>query len=444
MIPVSLFSQNKVEIRGIVLSEENQALELVNVSVKDEPGGAITDKEGAFVLKVNMAGHATLIFSRIGFETKELKIAASDVSQSITVVLIKKQESIAEVEVAAKEQANQNFTKIDSRLSANLPDASGGSIEALVKTQMGVSSNNELSSQYRVRGGNFDENLVYVNDIEVYRPFLVRAGQQEGLSFINPELVSDIRFSAGGFDARYGDKMSSVLDIKYKKPTEFGGSASGSLLGANAHLEGTAANGKFSHITGVRYKTNKYLLGTMDVSGDYQPNFLDIQSYMTYRFNNKWRLGFLGNVSRNRYDFEPVDRETTFGTISEVQTLRVYFEGQEEDLFMTGFGAVSLDFSPNNNNNYKLVASGYRTSEDETYDILGQYWLQELGAEGEGGEVVFEKGTGIGVGSYLEHARNYLYGAISNLALRGAHRIGNNNLEWEVKYQYERFFFLIL
>ncbi len=439
ILSVNLLAQSRTRVTGIVTSSDNKKLDLVNVSVKGQPGGSITDKEGHFSLLIKQTPPFTLIFSSIGYQTKEITINKTDNTSEIKVILIEKQETIDEINVKAKERNNQNFTAIDSKITANLPDATGGSIESLVKTQMGVTSNNELSSQYRVRGGNFDENLVYVNDIEVYRPFLVRAGQQEGLSFVNPELVSDIRFSAGGFDARYGDKMSSVLDIKYKRPTEFGGSASGSLLGANAHLEGASKNSRFTHITGIRYKTNRYLLGSMDVSGDYQPNFLDIQTYLTYRLNDKWRLGFLGNISRNSYSFEPVDRETTFGTISELKTLKIYFEGQEEDLFMTGFGAVSIDFSPDNSNNFKLVASGYRTSEDETYDILGQYWLQELGEMDTNGDISYSEGEDIGVGSYLEHARNYLFGAITNIALRGSHRLGANNIEWEAKYQHERF-----
>ncbi len=439
LISIPMLSQQRITLKGKVVTSDNEVLELVNVSVKDQPGGAITDENGTFEISVVENWPLVLVFSRIGYETKEVEVTVEDEIQKMKIILEERLEVIESIDVAVKAEENQNFTKIDSKISRNLPDATGGTIEALVKTQMGVSSNNELSSQYRVRGGNFDENLVYVNDIEVYRPFLVRSGQQEGLSFVNPELVSDIRFSAGGFDARYGDKMSSVLDIKYKRPFEFGGSASVSMLGANAHVEGASKNSRFTHITGIRYKTNRYLLGTMDVSGDYQPSFLDVQSYMTYRINDKWRIGFLGNISKNRYDFEPVDRETSFGTINEVKKLKVYFEGQEEDLFITGFGATSIDFSPNVNNNFKLVVSGYRTSEDETYDIMGQYWLQDLGEESESGDVIYNETQGIGVGTYLEHARNNLFGAISNFALRGAHYISKNNLEWEVKYQYERF-----
>ena len=435
---VVITAQELLEINGVVKSADGELLDLVNVSIKDHPGGSITNKKGEFSLKVRTKLPIILYFSRIGHQVHEIELEDKKKLQNLAITLTGKTETIETVEVTAKE-TDQNFTSIDSKLSANLPDATGGSIEALVKTQMGVSSNNELSSQYRVRGGNFDENLVYVNDIEIYRPFLIRSGQQEGLSFVNPELVSDIQFSAGGFDARYGDKMSSVLDIKYKRPTQFAGSASGSLLGANVHLEGATKNGKFTHITGVRYKTNKYLLGSTDVSGDYKPSFLDVQTYLTYRVNEKWRFGLLGNISQNRYHFQPVDRETTFGTINEVRTLRIYFEGQEKDDFLTGFAAATLDFSPDNNNNFKLIASRYQTREDENYDILGQYWLQNLEDEEQQISPADRIASGIGVGSYLEHARNYLHGKITNLAFRGAHRVSNNQIEWEVKYQHERF-----
>ncbi|GAF05089.1 TonB-dependent receptor [Saccharicrinis fermentans] len=439
MCVLVVYAQKQVEISGVVKSEDGVLLDWVNIAVKGQPGGSITNEKGAFSIDVKSEFPVELVFSRLGYQVKNILLDSDAALRNLVVIMSSKRESIESVDVKAKRRSDQNFTAIDSRLSANLPDASGGSVEALVKTQMGVSSNNELSSQYRVRGGNFDENLVYVNDIEVYRPFLVRAGQQEGLSFVNPELVSDIQFSAGGFDARYGDKMSSVLDIKYKRPTAFAGSASASLLGGNVHLEGASSAGKFTHVTGLRYKTNQYLLGSSDVSGDYKPSFFDMQTYLSYRMNEKWRVGFLGNVSRNKYDFIPVDRETSFGTINEVKVLKIYFEGQEEDEFLTGFGAVSLDFSPNNDHNYKFLLSGYRTSEDERYDILGQYWLQELEDEETEPSEADKIASGIGVGSYLEHARNYLFGAITNIAFRGAHRLDANRIEWEVKYQYERF-----
>ncbi len=433
-----LKAQNAVEINGVVKSAKGELLELVNVSIKGNPGGAISNDKGEFTLQVKAKFPVVLVFSRIGFQVHELVLDKKTAQSNLSISLSGKTESIETVDVKANREGDQNFTAIDSKLSSGLPDATGGSIEALVKTQMGVTSNNELSSQYRVRGGNFDENLVYVNDIEVYRPFLIRSGQQEGLSFVNPELVSDIQFSAGGFDARYGDKMSSVLDIKYKRPTSFAGSASVSLLGANAHVEGASKDSKFTHITGVRYKTNKYLLSSTDVTGDYNPTFFDVQTYMTYRLNDKWRLGFLGNISQNKYNFKPVDRQTSFGTINEAKKLSIYFEGEEEDRFLTGFAAGSIDYSPNSNNTYKMIVSGYRTSEDESFDIIGQYRIHGLEDEDyvPGEDKI---ATGIGIGTYHEHARNYLFGAITNVAFRGAHRVNDNHIEWSVKYQHERF-----
>ncbi len=436
---LQIHAQQSMVIRGTVNSVEGMALDLVNVSIKDNPRGTVTNQKGEFSFRINAKWPLVLVFSRIGYQLQELPLDSMASTKLLAVVLMGKTETVETVDIRAKRRNKENFTFIDSKLSASLPDASGGGIEGLVKTQMGVSSNNELSSQYRVRGGNFDENLVYVNDIEVYRPLLIRAGQQEGLSFVNPEMVSDVQFSAGGFDARYGDKMSSVLDIRYKRPTEFAGSASASLLGAHAHVEGTNANGKFTHITGLRYKTNKYLVSSTDVSGDYKPSFFDVQTYLTYRFNDKWRLGFLGNISQNQYNFAPVDRETSFGTINEAKKLTIYFEGQERDAFLTGFGAGVLNFSPNSMHNLKFTVSGYRTSEDENYDILGQYRLHDLEDEEQQIPDPDAGVSGIGVGSYLEHARNYLFGAITNVALRGAHSLGDNNIEWEMKYQHERF-----
>jgi hypothetical protein len=440
---ISLFAQQKTELKGVVYTRLNKPLELVNVSVKDHPGGAISNEQGEFSLTIEAKFPLVLVFSRIGYEVTEIELKAVSQAKGIKVELSERSESIETIDVTAKNGRNQNFTKIDAKLVSALPDVSGGSIEALVKTQMGVTSNNELSSQYRVRGGNFDENLVYVNDIEIYRPLLVRSGQQEGLSFVNPDMVSDIRFSAGGFDARYGDKMSSVLDIKYKSPSSFAGSTSASLLGGKIHIEGASKNSRFTHITGVRYKTNRYLLGTMDVSGDYQPSFFDLQSYMTYRISNRWRFSILGNLSQNKYNFKPVDRETSFGTLSEAKQLKIYFEGRERDMFQTGFVAGSLDFSPNNDHNFKWIVSGYRTSEEENYDILGQYWIQDLDPTGEVVNDNAKLASGIGVGTYMEHARNYLFGNIANVAFRGSHRIFTHNIEWEVKYQYERFYDIV-
>ena len=430
--------QQRVTISGTVSDSTSTAIENANILIKNTTTGTVTDSNGAFTLRTATQYPITLQISSIGFATTEFTINKNDNLSKIKITLSTKNEQISEVNIKGS-QTESSMTKIEANLTNVLPDASGGNIEGLIKTQLGVASNNELSSQYRVRGGNYDENLVYVNGIEVYRPFLIRAGQQEGMSFVNPDLVSSVEFSPGGFNTEYGDKMSSVLDIRYKQPVEFAGSGQISLLGASAHVEGVSKNKKLTYITGLRYKTNKYLLGTMDVSGDYNPSFFDVQSYLTYEINPAWSVEGLGYYSRNAYNFIPVDRETVFGTISEVKKLKIYFEGEEKDLFNTGFISLALSHARNSNNHYKLLVSGYRTYEEETYDILGQYWLQQLESQ-PGEEPNPDEGiTNIGVGSYLQHARNSLLGVIQNVAVQGKHRFNEHLLSWQVKYQHEYF-----
>lgn len=435
----TVLSQTKIQITGIVKSTEGNVLEFVNVSIKQSTAGTVTNQQGRFVLEVRTQFPFTLVFSSIGYEGKEVNVLSpAQVITPLEISLLPKTEMIGDVQVKGNFMRDQSMTRIDPNLSSRVPDATGGSVEGLLKTQIGVASNNELSSQYRVRGGNYDENLVYVNDIEIYRPFLVRSGQQEGLSFANPDMVSSLLFSPGGFNASYGDKMSSVLDIKYKKPSERGGSAQASFLGASLHFEDITSNRKFSHISGVRYKTNRYLLGSLDTKGDYSPTFFDVQSYLTYALSPRWEVNGLGYFSQNDYRFVPTNRETRFGTISEVKQLMVYFEGQEEDRFMTGFGALALSHL-RETSSYKLTLSGFRTYEEETYDILGEYWLQELdpidGKPMDNSAPI----TGIGVGGYLQHARNELLGSVMNAALKGTHRFDRHQISWEAKLQTERF-----
>jgi hypothetical protein len=345
-------------------------------------------------------------------------------------------QELGEIRVAEQRQNSGNVTRIDPKFVDALPDAATGAVEALIKTLPGVSTNNELSSQYTVRGGNFDENLVYVNDIEIYRPFLIRAGQQEGLSFINSDMVSTIDFSAGGFNAKYGDKMSSVLDIKYRKPSDFRGSASASLLGATAHFEDVALKGKLSHISGIRYKTNRYILGSLDEQGEYDPNFVDFQAYITYQFSEKFDVSFLGNVAQNEYRFVPKTRETTFGTWVNPLNTKIYFNGQETDDFQTYLGAVSANFHPNQNLNLKVIASAYYATEKETYDILGQYYLNEL-ERNMSSEAFGDSVLNLGVGSFLNHARNYLDATVYSFSHRGAFNSEKHLLNWGIKFQRE-------
>jgi hypothetical protein len=278
--------------------------------------------------------------------------------------------------------------------------------------------------------------MVYINDIEVYRPMLVRSGQQEGMSIINSDMVSTIEFSAGGFDAKYDDKMSSVLDIKYRKPNEFSGSATASLLGASAHFEDVAMKGKLAHISGIRYKTSKYLLGSLDEQGEYDPEFLDFQTYITYSITNKFDVSFLGNVARNQYKFIPETRQTTFGTWDAPLNTTIYFDGQELDDFQTYLGAVSGNYHPNNSLNLKFIASAYYATERVTYDILGDYYLNQLERDmssEEYGDSVLNLGTG----SFINHARNYLNSTVYNFAHRGAYNSENHLVNWGVKFQHE-------
>jgi len=433
-------AQNDIKIlKGFVYDSLKVAIPFANISIQDANDGGITDNSGYFEFKTKTELPFTIVISSIGYETSRLQITTKNVNKELIVTLRLKQENINQVDVQGT-ISDQSFTTIDPKLTTRLPDAGGGNIEALVKSQMGVTSNNELSSQYRVRGGNYDENLIYVNDIEIYRPFLIRSGQQEGLSFVNPNLISSLKFSPGGFEAQYGDKMASVLDVRYKQPTELRGSISASLLGASGHIEGRSKNQRFSAITGVRYKTNEYLLGSLDVTGDYNPRFFDAQTFLSYRLADKWQIEALGYYSQNNYDFVPVDRETSFGTVNEAKKLTIYFEGQEKDKFQTGLGAVSLKLFPSADHQYKLTMMGYRTFEEVTYDILGQYWLQNI--ENLDGTTPNPQEDGIqniGVGSNLEHARNDLSGNIQNVAIQGKHAFNNHLVSWELKYQHEVF-----
>lgn len=323
---------------------------------------------------------------------------------------------------------NSNFQNVDASSALNTTGVSGG-IEGVVKSQMGVTSNSELSSQYRVRGGNFDENLVYVNNIEIFKPLLIRSGEQEGLSFVNPDMVDRINFSAGVFDVSYADKMSSVLDVKYKIPQKLNGSIRASLLGASAHIGGKVGNG-YSHITGIRYKTNKYVLGSMDTKGEYDPTFFDIQSLHNFTLGSSLRFNMLGYYASNSYRFKPTDRETTFGTLADSKTFKIYFEGKEADKYNTGMLAGSLSyFLPNNHNSLTLNASIYSSNEQENYDILGEYWLQQAGG--------FD--SNIGVGGYMEHARNELHSSIRTIALRGKNMLTRNDITWELQFHSEHF-----
>lgn len=425
---------HKSVLSGTISDSAGQPLELVHVSLKGYPIGTSSDKNGNYTLQIPTKRRLTVVFSLIGFETQEQAIETSSDELSLNISLIESNERIDEVTVSGR-KASQNMTRLDPNLGQVIPVAASGQVEALIKTLPGVTTNNELSSQYSVRGGNYDENLVYVNDIEVYRPFLVQSGQQEGLSFINSDMVSSIEFSSGGFDARYGDKMASVLDIRYRKPTEFRGSVSASLLGGAVHLEDASKNNKLSYIGGLRYQSNRYLLNSLDEEGDYNPNFTDLQAYITYSFSESLDLSFLGNLARNNYNFVPQTRTTTFGTWTQPLETRIYFEGQERDRFETALGALSLNFHPSNQVNLKLIGSYFETQEEVNYDILGEYYLNELERDWATGTT--DSVLNLGVGAFLNHARNKLNAKVYSLSHKGAYNSESHLLNWGAGFQYE-------
>lgn len=433
-----LTGQENGMLTGIVRDSVGDPVELANVTLLGTQEGTMTSVNGTFDLEVPAGRSYTVVVSCIGFRTFQFAIRLQPgESQERIIALHGDVRSIKEVSVSARQDRASTFHRIDVEELNYMPTTTG-KVEAIIKSQAGVSSNNELSSQYSVRGGNFDENLVYVNDIEIYRPFLVRSGQQEGLSFVNSDLVSSVKFSAGGYDARYGDKMSSALDITYKRPRKFAGSSSVSLLGASAHVEGASKTQRFTFLAGYRYKTTSYLLNTLETSGDYKPQFSDLQTLLTYQLSRKLEISFLGNYSSNKYQFTPETRDTEFGTKDLPLNLRIYYEGQELDQFDTYLGALTLNYRPVKGLSLKFTGSAFRTSEQETYDILGQYWINELDNT-LGSDTYSDSILAIGVGTLLTHARNYLDAIVISATHIGGYQTENNRLQWGLSYQYQDF-----
>lgn len=439
LVLVSLGQSNNATLKGVLKDTKGVPLDMVNVVLMEYPTlGTTTNAKGEFLLRIPARKQLTIVFSSLGYKTFKDSVFAQPEETVIKNIEMPEQNlELAEIIVREQRRSGGSLTSLDPKIVSAIPNSSGA-IETMLKTLPGVSSNNELSSQYTVRGGNFDENLVYVNDVEVYRPFLIRAGQQEGLSFVNGDMVSTVDFSAGGFAAKYGDKMSSVLDINYRKPSDFRGSATLSLLGATAHFEDVALNGKLSHITGIRYKTNKYLLGSLDEQGEYDPRFLDIQTYISYQLSEKIDISFLGNIAQNKYQFIPETRETSFGTWQNPLATKIYFSGQEVDDFQTYQGAFTVNFHPNRNLNLKFIASAYHTKEQETYDILGEYYLNQL-ERNLGSDEFGDSTLNLGVGSFLNHARNYLKANVFSFYHKGAYNSDKHLLNWGIKFQHEAF-----
>ena len=430
-----IFAQTNAKIYGKISDTENRAVDLANVYIQNLKLGTNTDKNGVFSLKVPANKELHVVISSLNFKAKQFTITLKDGEEYLLNVKLEASKN-ALPEIFIQDKREQiNITRIDPKVFDMIPSAMTG-VEALIKMQPGVSSNNELSSQYSVRGGNYDENLVYVNDIEIYKPFLIRSGQQEGLSFANTDLVSSIQFSSGGFDAKYGDKLSSVLDIKYKKPSEFGASASMSLLGGSAHIENCTDNHRLTYIAGIRYKSTQYLLNSMQTKGDYKPSFLDFQTFVTYDITEKLEFNFLGNFAKNHYLFVPEELKTAFGNVNQALGLSVYFDGQESDKFTTLNSAISMNYKARKNTMLKFIVSGYQSIEEEAYDIIGQYYLNELNKE-MGSDNLGDSLMNIGVGAFIDHARNNLTAQVLNFTHKGNVEKSKNNLNWSVNYQFE-------
>lgn len=416
-------SAQSFTLTGRVVDEEQNPIELATVSCLEQGKVAMTNLKGEFSITLASADSVVVKFSMIGYNARKRLFRNPRGKQRIEIVL-PSMAALGEIVVTEKRRQTTGTERLDIKDMKGLATASGNAVEALIQQQAGVSTHNELSSQYNVRGGSFDENSVYINNVEVYRPLLIRSGQQEGLSVINPDMVESIGFSTGGFEAKYGDKMSSALDITYKQPKKFEANISASLLGASAYVG--VGTKKFSMSHGIRYKTNRYLLGSLETNGEYKPNFLDYQTYICFRPNQRWSIDFIGNISDNHYNFVPTDRETSFGTMEDVKSFRVYFDGQEKDVFRTLFGALTISRQFGANTKLSLIASAFRTKEQETYDIQGQYWLDDT-----------ETSENLGVGTYMEHARNYLTANVESFKLMLNHKTKRHTIEGGLTYKIE-------
>jgi hypothetical protein len=432
------YSQNDALIKGMLTDENKLPVIGANVIDLTNKNGTITSTTGFFQLKIPALTDVTIEISYLGYNKLvfTLNLNPGQVLE-INRQLEPSTEMINEVIIESKFEKASSLERINIKSIDHIPTPSGG-IEKMLIT-LGASARNEMSTQYSVRGGNFDENLVYINDIEIYRPLTIRSGQQEGLSIINSAMVSSVQFSAGGFEAQYGDKMSSVLDIKYKRPSEFMGSASASLLGASIHFEGASHNRRFTHISGLRYKTNQYLLNSLQTKGDYKPRYFDFQSFLTWDITKKIEMNFLGNVALNYYTVIPQTRETAFGTYQNPLNLVIFYEGQEKDRFENYLGALTLSYQPNTKLNLKIIGSFFNTNEVIRYDILGQYWINLLDNT-TGSETANDSILNIGVGTNLQHARNYLSAYVYNISHKGSFYTQQYNLKWGISWQRERIF----
>ena len=411
-------------LRGRVTDGEGNPVEFASVTCPSQGRATVTSLQGQYELKLLSADSVVVKFSMLGYRTKTRVLRRPKGTQTLQVTLTEQASTLGEVTVAGQKIQSGQTQDISTKPLHSLPSTTGNAVEELIQSQAGVSTHSELSSQYNVRGGSFDENSVYINSVEVYRPFLVRSGQQEGLSVINPDMVERIGFSTGGFEAKYGDKMSSALDITYRRPKRFEATAAASLLGGSAYVG--FSNKKLAWANGLRYKTTRYLLGSLETKGEYKPNFLDYQTYLSYKPNKRWTLDFIGNISDNHYNFHPEDRETKFGTMESVRSFRVYFDGQEKDRFRTFFGTLGITRHLGDSTSVSLLGSSFSTSEQERYDIQGQYWLTQT-----------ETSENLGVGTYFEHARNYLKAHVESVKLLLKHTAKQHDVEAGLTWKQE-------
>lgn len=410
-------------LQGKVTDGQMNPVELATVSVVQQGKMTMTNLKGEFSMKLHSSDSVVVRFSMVGYKTKTRVLRRPRGKQTLLIQLFDDNQ-LAGITVTEKKRQTGSTQQLDTKDMKNTPSVTGNAVEELIQSQAGVSTHSELSSQYNVRGGNFDENSVYINNVEIYRPFLVRSGQQEGLSIINPDMVESIGFSTGGFEARYGDKMSSVLDITYKCPKKFEANVSANLLGASAYIGFSTK--KFSWSNGLRYKTNKYLIGTLETKGEYEPNFLDYQTFLTYQPSKNWSVELIGDISENHYNFYPENRETKFGTMENVKSFKVYFDGQEKDIFRTYFGSLNITRKFGEKTKLSLIASAFHTNEQEKYDIQGQYWLTQT-----------ETSENLGVGTYMEHARNYLEATVKSVKLAFSHKTKKHDIQAGLTYRIE-------
>lgn len=417
-------SAQSFTLTGKVIDENNDPVEFASVSCAKQGKMTMTALNGTYSLQLQSADSVEIRFSMIGYKTKARVLRRPRGKQTMQVVLHSSDNALSEVTITGKRIETGQTQELSKEHIKNMPSTTGNAVEEMIQSQAGVSTHSELSSQYNVRGGSFDENSVYINNVEIFRPFLVRSGQQEGISVINPDMVEKIGFSTGGYEARYGDKMSSALNIEYRRPKRFEASATASMLGASAFVG--MSNKKFSWSNGLRYKTTKYLLGSMDTKGEYQPTFIDYQTYLTYSPNKRWDIKFLGNISDNHYNFTPEDRETNFGTMENVKAFKVYFDGHEKDVFRTFFGSLGITHKFGENTSLSLIASAFNTREQEKYDIQGQYWLTQT-----------ETSENLGVGTYFQHTRNYLKAHVESAKLLFKTKQKKHDIEAAFTYKWE-------